>query len=47
MDATYKTTRYDLPLIFISVLANSGYCAVAEFIVQSESARDVEEALKV
>ena len=47
MDATYKTTRYDLHLFFICVRTNSGYCVVAEFIVQSESATDIEEALKV
>ena len=37
----------DLSLFFIFACTNSGYCAVAEFIVQSESARDIEEALKV
>ena len=47
MDATYKTTCYDLPSFFIFVCTNSGYCAVAEFIVQSGSARGMEEALKV
>ena len=47
MDATYKTTRYDLPLFFISVRTNSGYCVVAEFIVQSESAAHIEEALNI
>ena len=47
MDATYKTTRYDLPLFFVSVRTNSGYCVVAEFIVQSESATHIEEALRV
>ena len=47
MDATYKTTRYDLPLFFVCVRTNSGYCVVAEFIVQSESAKDIEEAIRV
>ena len=47
MDATYKTTRYDLPLFFVGVRTNSGYCVVAEFLVQSESATDIEEALKI
>ena len=47
MDATYKTTRYDLPLFFISVRTNSGYCVVAEFIAQSESATHIEEALQI
>ena len=36
MDATYKTTRYDLPL-FSCVRTNIGYCVIAEFIVQSEA----------
>jgi len=47
MDATYKTTRYDLPLFFVSVRTNSGYCVVAEFIVQSESATHIQEALRL
>ena len=47
MDATYKTTRYELPLFFISVRTNTGYCVVADFIVQSESAACIEEALGV
>ena len=47
MDATYKTTRYDLPLFFISVRTNTGYCIVAEFIVQSESAESIKEAIAV
>lgn len=47
MDATYKTTRYDLPLFFVCVRTNSGYCVVAEFIVQSESAIHIEEALQI
>ena len=47
MDATYKTTRYDLPLFFISVRTNAGYCVVAEFIVQSESATHIQEALSL
>ena len=47
MDATYKTTRYDLPLFFICVRTNNGYCVVAEFIVQSESADCIKEAISV
>ena len=47
MDATYKTTKYDLPLFFITVRTNSGYCVVAEFIVQSESQCCIEEALSI
>ena len=47
MDAMYKTTRYDLPLFFICVRTNAGYCVVAEFIVQSESATNIIEALQL
>lgn len=47
MDATYKTTRYDLHLFFICVRTNAGYCVVAEFIVQSESATNIIEALQL
>ena len=36
IDATYKTTQYDLPLFFICVRTNVGYMVVAEFVVQSE-----------
>ena len=45
MDAIYKMTRYDLPLFFICVRTNAGYCVVAEFIIQSESATNIIEAL--
>ena len=47
MDNTYRTTRYELPLFFVSVRTNSGYCVVADFIVQSESTEHVTEALQV
>lgn len=33
IDATYKTTKYDLPLFFICVPTNVGYCVVAEFVI--------------
>ena len=38
IDATYKTTKYELALFFICVRTNVGYFVVAEFIVQSKSA---------
>ena len=47
MDATYKTTLYDLPLFFICVCTNIGYCGIAEFIVQSEAAEHIQEAFEV
>ena len=47
IDATYKTTRYDLPLFFVCVKTNVGYCTVAEFITQSESSNSVDEAISI
>ena len=36
IDAPYKTVRYDLPLFFVCVRTNVGYCVAAEFVTQSE-----------
>ena len=47
IDATYKTTRYDLPLFFVCVRTNVGYCTVAEFITQSENASSIGEAISI
>ena len=47
IDATYKTTKYDIPLFFLTVRTNAGYTVVAEFIVQSETAFHIEEALSI
>ena len=47
IDATYKTTRYDLALFFLCVRTNVNYAVVAEFIIQSESAEHISEALSV
>lgn len=46
LDATYKTTQYDLALFFICIKTNVGYMVVAEFITQSEDAHHISEALK-
>lgn len=45
LDATYKTTKYDLALYFVAVRTNVGYSIVAEFVVQSERACYLAEAL--
>ena len=37
LDATYKTTRYSLPLFFLAVKTNVDYQVVGSFIVQDES----------
>ena len=41
MDATYKTTKYSVPLFFLCVKTNVNYTVVAEFVVQSENT-DIE-----
>ena len=45
--ATYKTMQYDLPLFLVCVRTNVGYCAVAEFVTQSETTEAISEALNV
>ena len=47
MDATYKTTKYELALFFVAVKTNVGYTAVADFVLQSETAEQIAEALKI
>ena len=47
MDATYRTTKYDLPLFFICVKTNCNYMVVAEFIIGSESVEAIVEPLKI
>ena len=45
LDVTYKTTQYELPLFFLCVKTNVRYSVVVEFVVQSESTDDIQEAL--
>ncbi len=47
MDATYKTTKYALPLFFICIHSNVGYKVVAEFICQNEDSESIAEALGI
>ena len=37
LDATYRTTKYALPLFFLAVKTNVGYSVVAEFVVENET----------
>ena len=46
LDATYKTTKYALPLFFLCVLSNSGYYVVATFVMESEDSESLTEALQ-
>ena len=47
LDATYKTTRYSLPLFFVVVKTNVDYQIVGSFVVQSETTDAIFEALSV
>ena len=47
IDATYKSTKYELPMFFVTVKTNVGYTPIADFVVQSETSDQIEEALKV
>ena len=47
IDATYKTTKYELALFFVCVQTNVGYSVVAEFTVQSETTENIQEALQL
>ena len=47
MDATYRTTKYALPLYFLCVPTNVRYQVVGSFVIQYENKRSIEEALNV
>lgn len=47
LDATYKTSKYALPLFFVCVKTNVDYVVVASFISQSESASAISEGLGI
>ena len=47
LDATYKTTKYALPLFLLCVRTNCNYMPVAEFIIEREDALSIAEALKI
>ena len=47
MDATYRTTKYALPLYFLCVRTNVRYQVVGSFVIQYENTQSIEEALSV
>ena len=48
LDATYKTTRYTLPLMFIAVKTNVDYHkTVASFVIENETYEAISEAVAV
>ncbi|XP_031551338.1 uncharacterized protein LOC116288650 [Actinia tenebrosa] len=47
LDATYKTTKYALPLYFVVVKTNIDYQVVGSFVIQSETSEAIKEALGI
>lgn len=47
LDATYRTTKYCLPLYFLVVKTNIEYKVVSAFVTQSETTEAIKEALTV
>ncbi len=47
LDATYRTTRYAVPLFFLCVKTNVDYVVVATFITQFEDSSSIAEALQM
>ena len=47
LDATYKTTKYAVPLFFVVVKTNVDYQVVASFATQDEKSETIMEALLV
>jgi len=47
LDATYRTTKYSLPLFMLVVRTNVGYLTAAEFICEVETAESIKEALHI
>ena len=47
LDATYKTTRYALPLFFLAVKTNVDYQVVRSYVTEDETVCSIKEALEV
>jgi len=46
IDATYKTTVYDMPLFFLCVFTNVGYVNAATFLLSDERNQSIEAGLR-
>jgi len=46
IDATYKTTVYDLPLFALCVLSNAGYITVATMMLTDETKESIAAGLQ-
>lgn len=46
LDATYKTSKYAMPMFFVVVRTNTVYQIVATFIVADESINSISQAIQ-
>ena len=47
LDATYRTTRYAIPLFFLVVKTNVDYQIVGLFVTENETEESISEALEL
>ena len=47
LDATYKTTRYALPLFFLVIKTNVDYQVVAAFLIEEEIRENIAALTKI
>lgn len=47
LDATYKMSRYSMPLFFLVVPTNTSYQVIASFIISKETSDAIGEALEI
>ena len=47
LDATYKTSKFDIPLFSLCVQTNCGYVVVGSFMIQHETAANIMETLHI
>ena len=47
LDATYKTTRFSIPLFFLVLKTNVNYQIVGSFAIQDETTEAITEALSI
>ena len=47
LNATYKTTRYAIPLFFMVVKTNVDYEVVGAFVCEEEGTENITSALKI
>ena len=47
LDATYKTTKYAIPLFFLAIKTNVDYQVIGSFAMQDETVEAITEALAI